>query len=287
MGREAETGIEIETIKKKAEKGTTNKNSTNIETEKDAENEAGKDILKFAVRAGELMLSNGAETYRVEDTMERILLAFQLKTVECFVTTTGIFSCIDDSKGELLTMVRRVRDHTINLDKVSQINDLSRRLVERKVSFQEAKQELSLIERIQTYHPALLVLASGVSCFGFCFMYGGTLLDSIASLLIGILLYLFVLFLRYKKSSSFILNILGGIVIGSLSLIFTRWGPGQNMDRVIVGAIMPLIPGLGFTNAIRDVLKGDFMSGLCRITDALIIAVSIAAGVGIVLKLFL
>ncbi len=43
---------------------------------------------------------------------------------------------------------------------------------------------------------------------------------------------------------------------------------------------MPLVPGVPFTNAIRDIADGDYISGSVRMLDALLIFFCIAIGVG-------
>jgi hypothetical protein len=58
----------------------------------------------------------------------------------------------------------------------------------------------------------------------------------------------------------------------------------HNLDIIIISALMPLFPGTAFTNGIRDTLKGDYVSGLAKIAEALVIAVSL--GLGVALGLF-
>ena len=51
-----------------------------------------------------------------------------------------------------------------------------------------------------------------------------------------------------------------------------------SVDNVIIGNIMTLIPGLGLTNALRDLFTGDSIAGLLRTIEAVLIALAIAAG---------
>ncbi len=243
------------------------------------------DFLEFVVDAGELMLKSGAETFRVEDTMTRMLGSFNFKNTEVFVTTTGIFTSVECHENGLLSMVKRVTSLTVNIEKVADINELSRQLSSKAIDFEQAKVEFKKIEAKEGYAPSIAILASGFTCFGFCFMLGGNFLDSVSSFFVGIIVYIFVLAFN-RRLPSFILNILGGIIIGFTSYLFAKFSIAHNIEKVVIGGIMPLIPGLRITNAIRDVLMGDYMSGLSRFTDATLIAVSIAAGVGIVFKIF-
>ena len=60
----------------------------------------------------------------------------------------------------------------------------------------------------------------------------------------------------------------------------------MRIDKLIIGSILPLVPGLAFVNSIRDIANSDFISGIVRIVDALLVFVYIAIGVGFVLGCF-
>ena len=60
--------------------------------------------------------------------------------------------------------------------------------------------------------------------------------------------------------------------------LVTKYVPGLNQDKIIIGDIMLLIPGLMSTNAIRDVLIGDTLSGIIRLIAALLLAAALALG---------
>ena len=46
----------------------------------------------------------------------------------------------------------------------------------------------------------------------------------------------------------------------------------------MIGIIMTLIPGIGLTNALRDLFTGDSIAGLLRSIEAALTALAIAAG---------
>ena len=72
-----------------------------------------------------------------------------------------------------------------------------------------------------------------------------------------------------------------------VSMALTYFGKiNLDMDIVIVSAIMPIVPGVAITNAIRDTLQGDYLSGCARILEAFLKAASIALGVGLGMSLF-
>jgi uncharacterized membrane protein YjjP (DUF1212 family) len=57
------------------------------------------------------------------------------------------------------------------------------------------------------------------------------------------------------------------------------------IEPIVIGCIMPLVPGVAFTNAVRDVIGDELLSGISRATEALLMAVSLAAGIGISLSI--
>ena len=72
----------------------------------------------------------------------------------------------------------------------------------------------------------------------------------------------------------------------ALAILSYHFGLCQNIDKVIIGDIMPLIPGLSTVNAVRDIAAGDYLSGAVRIIDAVVITVGIAVGVGTSIIIF-
>jgi len=245
-----------------------------------------KQILHFAVRAGEIMLQSGAETYRVEDTISRILESHSFHTVETFVIPTCIIATIDHDNIELTTVIRRIKNRSTRLDKIALINTLSRQYVDHKISTLDALTEVEKIDTKASYRPATIIGATGLSSGFFSLMVGGNYIDFIPALIIGFLIALIKIWLENKKITSYLIYFITGFTIGT-SVVFATWLiPTLNVDPIVIGSIMPLVPGVTFTNAIRDMIGDELISGLSRGAEALFIAVSIAAGVGIAMNIF-
>lgn len=245
-----------------------------------------KDVLKLATQAGEILLSNGAETNRVEDTMTRMMEAYGLKESETFVTPTGIFASAENESATPVSVVKRVKVRTMHLGKVALVNELSRNIVENKLDFGAAAEKLGEIKNVKPYSLPVRISSSGVTCFAFCYMFGGSFFDCINAFIIGLLIYVVFNILCVRHISNFLVNIICGALISVMTIALMGLGIGTNMDKIISGSIMPFVPGIGITNAVRDVLEGDFLSGTSRIMDAVIVAVSIATGVGVVIKIW-
>lgn len=244
-------------------------------------------IFKSAILSGEIMLRNGAETYRVEDTINRILKTTNFQVIESFVTPTGIFATLDDPSIEMITYVKRVDKRTIHLSKVTLTNDISRRYCANQLTIEEAYEKLLEIQNRPAYSDLIIILATGLAAGFFTIVFSGNFNDFIVAIIIGSTLGFVDTLFKKLNIYKFFYDIVGGCIIALIAILFTKFiHLGSNIDLIIIGSIMPLVPGVAFTNAIRDTIEGNLLSGVSRGVEALIVAASIATGVGVVLKLY-
>jgi uncharacterized membrane protein YjjP (DUF1212 family) len=172
------------------------------------------------------------------------------------------------------------------LHRVAAVNQLSREIEEGKYQDPQAiKERLRQIRQQPGKSKRTLTLMSGIGSGCFCFLFGGSIQDCAAAFVIGILLYLY-LRLICGRFSKIVENISGGMLITILTILFTQLPFGMDMSHIISGSIMPLVPGVAFTNGIRDIADSDYISGAVRMIDALLVFLSIAAGVGFVLSVY-
>ncbi len=245
-----------------------------------------KDLLLLATRAGSIMLQNGAETYRVEDTIVRICKSRKyIQAVDAFVTPTGIFASLE-CQGELITNIQRIKSIKIDLNKVDLINNFSRKFVNSNMTTKQGMSELIKINMIQSYSQAEIVIYGSLSAAFFSILFGGSSLDFVSSFLISAIVIICTTILGKYNITFFISNFCGAAIASILSIFFIKIGMGQNMDKIIIGSLMPLVPGVSITNAIRDTMSGEFVSGLSRGMEAFVIASAIAFGAGFVLNIY-
>ncbi len=250
------------------------------------ENDDVRKLLIMAILAGRIMLKNGAETYRVEDTIIRICKSrYNIKYVESFVTPTGIFVSIEYG-NEVLSYLKRIKTRTIDLNKIDMVNSFSRNFVQSNMSIKEGMEELRKINKATNYNYSLKIICGSMAAAFFSLLFGGTFLDFIASFLVSIVVVLAVDKLGELDTTFFINNLIGASIASILAILAVSIGIGNNPDKIIIGSIMTLVPGVAITNAIRDTISGDFVSGMSRGMEAIITALSIALGVGVVLKIY-
>lgn len=237
-------------------------------------------IVKIAGLAGEIMLKNGAETYRVEETMSHIAKACGAVKVESFVIPTGLFLTVYGSSGELLTSMWRVRARTINLDRIAKVNELSRRLVEQRIGYNDAWEILERINRERTGFSLLpSMIAAGVIGGTTAVLQNANLAEVLGAFVAAFTVRYIAHLVSRRHGVQFTYEFLGGMAAALIGLGIDHVIPYFNRDAVIIGGIMPLVPGVAITNAIRDVMAGDLLSGLSRGMEAALTATAVAMGV--------
>jgi uncharacterized membrane protein YjjP (DUF1212 family) len=243
-------------------------------------------IPKLAAEAGRIILENGGETYRVEETMIRICKAYGLDECDSFVTPTGIMLSVTYEDGTTASIVRRVKKRTVNLERVSMINALSRELAFSVYPIKSLQQQLNTIESSSTHSLKTLLFFASLGAGSFTMMFGGNYHDFTAAFIIGAVIKYTSHKLSLLYINDFFINILGGSITAALSLLSLKIGFANNLDKVIIGSIMLLVPGLAITNAIRDTLAGDLVAGISRGIEAVLIAAGVAIGTGIIYKVW-
>ncbi|MCY6370448.1 threonine/serine exporter family protein [Clostridium ganghwense] len=243
-------------------------------------------ILHIAAEAGTIILQSGGETYRVEETMLRICYAFNIKKADSFVTPTGIMISITDQNNQTISLVRRINSRTVNLEKVCMVNDLSRSIIPKKLTLDCVESKLKEINSTSGHKSKVLIVAASFAAGFFTLVFGGSVQDFLVSLVIGAIIKILSTALNNIRINEFFINSLGGAVAALIALISVKFNLGHSEDKIIIGSIMLLVPGLAITNAIRDTIAGDLISGISRAIEAFFIAIAVAIGSGLVIKLW-
>lgn len=243
-------------------------------------------VLELSVLAGEILLHNGAEIFRVQETMLRISRAYDGKNFHVFAISNGLFASVNDNGEVQSTEIRHIPLSPVHLGRIAAVNQLSREIESGKYTIDQAFEKLEEIKNIPYTSNLFQILAAGLGSSCFCYIFGGSLYDSLTAFLTGTILYMFVLFAAKKKMSKIIINILGSAIVTFGGALLVGLGIGEHLDKLIIGSIIPLVPGVPLTTAIRDFLNTDYLSGMIRLIDAFLIAFCIAIGVGFALKVW-
>jgi len=228
------------------------------------------------------MSQNGAETFRVEDTMIRMAQACH-QPAQSFVTPTGIvFSLGTDNQTHLI----RVSERRVNLNLVTEVNTISRRFCSGHLSLSETHAALVAVEQSNHQYPVpLQILMAAIASGCFLIMFGGVWNDFAAAVVCGGLGFALALYLHHITRIRFFSEFLASLALGLMAIGCTRIGIGEMEDKIIIASVMPLVPGLLITNAIRDLMAGHLMAGVAKGTEAVLTAMAIGAGVAVTLTL--
>ena len=217
--------------------------------------------LELAGHAGCILLKNGAEIFRVQETMIRILCAYGVTDHNVYVISNGIFATEGEGTDHALSLVRHVPLGGVNLSRMD-----------------EAEAALTRVETLTPERPITHIFACALGAASFCYLFGGALLDSVAAFPIGFLLQIY-LFAAQKRHSAFMPYIWGSVLVTLLSGLLAACFPALNASWVVIGGIVPMVPGVTFTTSIREFFNGDYLSGVIHCISAVLTAVCIALGV--------
>lgn len=243
------------------------------------------EVLDTAMDAGNILLENGAELARVEDTMDRICRHYGVDG-SFFILSNGIFTTGSCRMDPGFARVRHIPVNRADLSRVVDVNQLSRDIEKKDLSLEEVQAEIIRIRQMPGKRHWLQILAAGIGSAGFCYMFGGSARDCVASGITGLLLWIIWLYICMPHLSRILGHLTGGAAAACFSLLLYSMGIGDSLSHIIIGAVIPLVPGVPFTNGIRDIASGDYLAGIVRLLDALLVFMCIAIGVGFVLTAY-
>ena len=241
-----------------------------------------KQILTRVMDIGEQMLIFGAEVRRVEESIVRMAHALGAKRIEIFIITTSMVATIYDDEDNSWSQTRRINSIETDFEKIHRLNALSRRVCDEKLTPDEMKEGLAKALDAKAYPFWLECLAYSVIAGAFTVFFGGGLTEGLVSLLVGALTRFVILFTEKAVPNKVFSKFMSSLVATILAYAAHKAGVIDIVDAVIIGNIMTLIPGIGLTNAFRDLFTGDSISGLLRTIEAILTALAIAAGYFIV-----
>ena len=238
--------------------------------------------LYYAMTIGEQLLCCGAEVGRVEDTIRRICLAYGASRADVFSITSSIVTTIYGEDFGICTQTRRgpgVADGLGGIQRrLDDLNQLSRFICEFRPKPEEIQRRLDVIRNKKGYSFRTQILIYAVISGSFSVFFGGDLNDMIASALIGIALKLFEAFVKRGALNSLLTVLLCCGAGGVLSNLTVLIGLGHHADLISIGNIMLLIPGIAFTNSLRDMFSGDTITGLIRCMESILLALVVGLG---------
>ncbi len=240
-------------------------------------------ILACALNASHILLENGAETYRAEESAVRICKRFGVESPQVLALPTGVFITLNRDEHAPVSGLKRVRRRSTDLTVIDRVMAISRGIESGDIPLSDAASGLAALSDAPKGKRFQGLLPSAASSGFFAMLFGGNWFDFLVAALCGLAVEGISARFGREDSLRFVVSLLGGAIIALFATALTALTGLGSQTAIIAGALMPLLPGLAMINAIRDTMHGDLVSGVARAAEALLIAVSLAAGVGVIL----
>ena len=238
-------------------------------------------LLNISVELGCRLMSSGAEIYRVEESVRRLLQAYGLDSPEVFAIPNCVIVSIATPEGHPITRMRRIAGHGTDIELLERCNDLCRRLCVQTPPLEEAQGLLDALPG-RSYAPRQVLLGYGIAPAFFSPLFGGGVGDTLSALMGGLAVGFCLLYAgRFIGSNSYFRTAICSAVASLVSLMLVRLGLGRSVDTVTISVLMVLVPGVALTNAMREIMAGDIISGLSRAADSILTAAAIAIGTAV------
>ena len=233
--------------------------------------------------AGRIMMESGAETYRVEDTMLRMARSQNMVDARSYATPTGIIFSLGKTQP---TRISSISTRITDLHRIALVNNVSRKLTSQIITLEQAYDELKNIEKTNYFLPMYIqVLCASIASAAFMILFDGRWSDMPAAFIAGGIGHYVVCIVHEKTRVKFFSEFFAALVVAALAMFFVQYHFGTEIDKIIIGSVMPLVPGLVITNAVRDLMAGHFIAGMAKGAEAFLTAFAIGSGVALVLSL--
>ena len=243
-------------------------------------------LLDAACKLCRGLLENGGEVYRVEQAIDFFMKAYNIADAQIFAIPATIIATIPGEDGKPITQLERVTSIAQNMDRLQKVNDLCRWVCENTPSPETIAEKLDDIHKSKLYSFVQVMVAYGVASAFFCYFWGGNTGNAIVAFIAGLATEYCLKYMNRAKANVFFSNMVSSMVIAVVAILGMVCGLGNSIDMIIIGAIMTLVPGVGITNIMRDIISGDVITGTNKIAEVMLIAISIAIGIALPLSAF-
>lgn len=242
-------------------------------------------ILKLTVLLGASLMKNGAEVYRVEEAIKRVLFSYGIKDPEVFAIPNMLIVTIETENEEALTRTYRIYNHSTNFEKINQLNELSRKLAREAIPLDEAYSLLDEINNTRGYSQSVHFISYGLIAFSFTLMFQGTVFDAIIAAIAVYIGRVVCNQMEKFSTNNFFVTLTASFIHSFVAILSLQFFPDINLDEIIIGTLMVLVPGVAFMTAVRDVIARDFIAGMIEGLEVVVVACAIAIGSALALTI--
>jgi uncharacterized membrane protein YjjP (DUF1212 family) len=238
------------------------------------------------VETGYRLQVSGAEIYRVEEAVQRIFQAYGVESSQVFAISNCLIVSAIDSAGRPISRMRRIPTHGTDVARMELVYDYCRQICRDTPEPQAALRHLRELDQVRPrFSLPWQVWGYFLGTGSFALFFGGSPADALAGGLCGVAIGLCLIGMERLGGNLFVRTVIAAFVSAFLAAGLVRLGVGENTDYITIGALMALVPGVVFTNFMRDLMAGDMVAGLIKLVEALLTAGAIAIGTFIAMAL--
>jgi uncharacterized membrane protein YjjP (DUF1212 family) len=247
------------------------------------------EIMQVVMRVGVIMLQSGTISFRVEQAMHRVAVGLGAERLDAYVTLTGITASLHCG-SQHYTQIARIKRLGVDMSRLSAAEYLTKHLPEAATPA-DLHSLLDKIEQTAPPYPrSWVILAVATACGAFAILSGGIAIDGIAAFVSSGL----GLRLRFSLQQRH-LNPIAITVVAAAVATLICYGLVRGMALVqlrspqpqasFLAAVLFQVPGTLLVTAALDLVRLDLISGLARVTYALMQLFSVALGILVVMSL--
>lgn len=245
-----------------------------------------KKIVQGILDIGEAMLKSGAENYRLEDSIYRMLKSYGFVRYDVFVIPSNIQVTVETEEGEIITQIRHIETTDINFDRLDYLNNLSRYICKNHPDEKELREKYLETMNRPKQKPFVPYIAGIMGGTGFAVFFGCDFMDAIVATIVSLMIVVVGNWLGKRENNLMVYNMILAFLSEVIIILMVRLGIGSHPERIMIGIVMLLISALGTTNGIRELLQRDFISGSINIMNSFLGAAGIAFGIALAMILF-
>jgi len=241
--------------------------------------------VEVALRTGVMLLESGAETTDTERSMRRMLRGLGLAGAEALVTYSIVAVSHVQGGGVLpTTAMRAVPSWHTNYERLAAVSDVANAVAAGQLGLDAAEAALEDAATTRRPYPGwVLAAAAGASAAALAILFGGSPLDALATLVVGMLVQPIVVAVERTHLPPLFQTAAGVAATTALVTLIAALGALAHPSLVLTGAVLRFLPGATLVAGMRDLMDRSIVSGTARLAEALLLGGAVAGSLGVVL----
>lgn len=251
-----------------------------------ARSRTSEQLADYLLDIGTTLAAYGCPSYRLEDVIREVARAEGFEA-QSFVLPTGLFLRVVPKDGSPGTPIesqrmRRVQEWSVDLDKLTVIDEIFNDVSAKKTSIEEARTRIKKLVAAPPLWPASIVWAASVALSGAAAVFfSGSAVDVLLASVVGGIVGTSRFFLR-TSSQRLLAEFLGGLLAAITAWLGSRFLPSVSPDVVLLAGAIALFPGMTFTTGVAEIAQKNLVAGGARLMEAAVTLLLILFGVALV-----